>query len=150
MIKLNTTIFTKVKAAVLLLVFGLNTIVGFVCAAGVNMNFNAAHHEEATPKIHVHADGKTHHHEKKGNSHHRKEQKGGCCNDKVVTIAKADKSLPQTVKLFSPVFVTAALPVYNILTSSYTSTVKVSGNYFARNYHPPGPGIRISIRSFQI
>lgn len=132
------------------MVFGLNTIVGFACAAGVDMNFNATHHEEATSKIHVHADGKAHHHEKKGNSHHGKEQKGGCCNDKVVTISKADKSLPQTVKLFTPQFLTAALRVYDLLISSIPAPGKVPGNYFARNYHPPGPGIRISIRSFQI
>ena len=55
----------KLKATLLLIVFSMNTVVGFACAMGVDMGYNNSHHEaEATEvAVHVHADGKKHHHD---------------------------------------------------------------------------------------
>ena len=74
----------QLKAAFLLLVFGLNTVVGFACSLGLDMGFNIPHHKEevsaspihihkagkhehqketAKTSIHVHADGKKHVHQ---------------------------------------------------------------------------------------
>ena len=55
------------KAALLLAVFSMNTLVGVACAMGLNMNFNTSHHKEEGKEatIHVHADGKKHPHNKK-------------------------------------------------------------------------------------
>lgn len=73
----------------LVLIFTLNTIVGFACSLGVNMGFNVTHHHAEENKdskhnhtngnkhhheqdddknlIHIHADGKEHHHEQEEN-----------------------------------------------------------------------------------
>ena len=55
------------KAALLLAVFSMNTLVGVACAMVLNMNFNTSHHKEEGKEatIHVHADGKKHPHNKK-------------------------------------------------------------------------------------
>ena len=56
--KINISI--QLKAAFLLVVFGLNTLVGFACAVGVDMSFNSSHHDEEAIEVHVHADGTKH------------------------------------------------------------------------------------------
>lgn len=54
----------QLKAAFLLTVFALNTVVGFACSVGVDMGFNSGHHEEKnTGAVHVHANGKKHIHQ---------------------------------------------------------------------------------------
>jgi len=148
---MSKAISIKLKAAFLILVFSLNTIVGFACAIGIDMSFNITHHhkEEAT-EIHVHADGSKHHHEKKEHKHSEKENKDGCCNDKVVKNFQTDKSVPQAAKLLSPVFFTAFVATYYNIDISYSSQVNVSNKYFVRGHHPPIPDIRIAIQSFQI
>lgn len=141
----------QLKAALLLIIFGLNMLVGFACAIGVDMSFNTNHHhqEEAT-EIHVHADGKKHHHKKVENKHAKKGGKDDCCGDKVVKIAQADKAVPQAAKILSPVFINAFLASYYNLNTTYASQVNTSTKYFVRGHHPPIPDIRIAIRSFQI
>ncbi|MEO5946211.1 MAG: hypothetical protein ABIP79_05305, partial [Chitinophagaceae bacterium] len=92
----------KLKAVFLLIVFSLNTLVGFACALGVAMGFNSKHHHQTNATeavIHLHADGKEHVHQEKKKSHshdklHHHDQaddqkksgseKDNCCNDKVI------------------------------------------------------------------
>lgn len=150
--RMRRSISIQLKAALLLVIFGLNTVVGFACTIGIDMGFNTSHHDdEEAPEVHVHADGKKHHHEKPTHSHDdkHKEEKGGCCNDSVIKFSQADKSVPQT-NIFSPVFFTAFLATYYAIDISYPSQVTGSTKYFVRSYHPPIPDIRISIQSFQI
>ena len=62
---MNRKISIQLKALFLLLVFSLNTVVGFACALGMDMGFNTSHHDsDATEvkEIHVHEDGAKHHH----------------------------------------------------------------------------------------
>ncbi|SDH18640.1 hypothetical protein SAMN04488121_109205 [Chitinophaga filiformis] len=141
----------RFKAAILLTVFLLNTVVGFACAVGLNMGFNSTHHHghgktEATEikGSHHHADVDHHH-------HHQKKDKDNCCNDNVIKLVETDKSLSAAPHFsinpaFSVIFVST---FYNIdlLTSS---RAKVNSRYFVRSYHPPIPDIRIAIQSFQI
>jgi len=141
----------RFKAAILLTVFLLNTVVGFACAVGLNMGFNSTHHHghgktEATEikGSHHHADVDHHH-------HHQKKDKDNCCNDNVIKLVETDKSLSAVPHFsinpaFSVIFVST---FYNIdlLTSS---RAKVNSRYFVRSYHPPIPDIRIAIQSFQI
>ncbi len=74
----------QLKAAFLLIVFSLNTIVGFACSLGLDMGYNSKHHGEETATgavVHIHKDGKKHiHHEKKkssnnDNSHRQNQEK---------------------------------------------------------------------------
>ncbi len=150
---MKKNISIQIKAALLLVVFGLNTAVGFACVFGVDMGFNTLHHhdEEAT-EIHVHADSKKLNHEKPthGHDNKNKEEKGGCCNDSVIKFSQTDKSVPQSNTIINPLFFTAFIATYYTADILYPSQVSGSIKYFARSYHPPIPDIRIAIQSFQI
>ncbi len=148
--------------------------VGFACAVGVDMGFNATHHhqeeavqvrghaskkqhhhhhEEASVKVHVHADGKKHHHEKNEVAEHKhsdKDAKEDCCNDGVVKISQTDKVVPQGLKMLSPVFLTVFVAEIYDINVFYPSQVNTSNKYFVRGHHPPISDICIAIQRFQI
>ena len=88
---MKRNISIKLKAALFLIVFSMNTLISFACAMGVELGFNSQHHdeEEATETtVHLHADGKKHQHHDEVTKHHQdsKEdsEKTGCCNDGVI------------------------------------------------------------------
>jgi len=149
---MKRNISIQLKAALLLVVFALNTVVGFACAVGVDMSFNTSHHEEEERAIavHVHAGGKKHHHEEAEHKHKHNDKKDDCCSDKVVKLSQADKAVPQAAKIVSPVFFTAFVAVYYNIDISYPSQVNTFNKYYVRGHHPPIPDIRIAIQSFQI
>lgn len=151
--RMKRNISIQIKATLLLVVFALNTVVGFACSVGIDMGFNSSDHqdEEAT-EVHAHADGKKHHHEKPAHSHDNKhkDEKGGCCTDSVIKFSQADKSVPQSNIIVSPVFITAFAAAYYDTNILYPSQVNSSNKYFVRSYHPPIPDIRVAIKSFQI
>lgn len=166
-LKRNTSI--QFKAAFLLIVFALNTVVGFACSVGMDMGFNSKHHheeEEATEAVvHVYKDGKKHvHHEEKESHRHDKthnhdevsnhhgpgSDNGNCCSGKVKEFQQVDKSVPNTVTIVHPVFFAAFLAsYYNVNINPHTDVVK-NIKPFVRSYHPPIPDIRIAIQSLQI
>lgn len=164
-LKPNTSI--KLKAAFLLAVFALNTIVGFACSVGMEMGFNAKHHgEEATEAVvHIHKDGKKHIHQEKketfshdklhkhdeaNKSDNSKSEEGNCCTDKVKEFHDLDKSVPASQSIVHPIFFTAFIAVYyNITLLPFTDVIR-DIKPFVRSYHPPIPDIRIAIQSFQI
>ena len=156
---MNKNISIQLKAAFLIIVFSLNTMIGFACAIGIDMGFNATHHheEEATEAVvHIHKDGKKHvHHNEAGkhhdeaNSHKEKTDKDNCCNDKIVKITQLDKNVPPSLSAISPVFFTILISSFYNIDPLFTSQ-NVSIKYFVRSHHPPIPDIRIAIQSFQI
>ncbi len=56
----------QIKAAILMIVFSLNTIIGFACSVRLDRIFTSSHHEGKVTitKVHIHADGEKHHHNK--------------------------------------------------------------------------------------
>ncbi len=148
---MSKAISIQLKTAFLLIIFSFNMMVGFACAVGVDMGFNTTHHhdEEAT-EVHVHANGRKHHHEEAEHKHSHKDGKDDCCNDKVLKIAQADKAVPQTAKLLSPIFFTVFVATFYNINITYPSQVITSTKYFVRGHHPPILDIRIAIQSFQI
>jgi len=158
----------KLKAVFLLIVFSLNTVVGFACALGVDMGFNSKHHheDEATQAVvHVHADGNKHVHQEKkeshshGKSHHHDQannqkktgnEKDNCCNDKVTKFEQLDKSVPNSLSTINPVFFVALVSSFYNIDVLFTSQLAPNIKQFVRSYHPPIPNIRIAIQSFQI
>ncbi len=152
----------QLKAAFLMIVFSLNTIIGFACAVGIDMGFNTTHHhdEKATEvSVHVHADGKKHihhneagkHHNEASNHHNSKDDKENCCNEKVMKFEQLDKSLPQSSKsAANPLFFIALVSSFYNIDVLFTSQVTPHIKYFVRGYHPPISDIRIAIQSFQI
>ena len=175
---MKRNISIQLKALFLLIVFTLNTIVGFACAMGVDMGFNTTHHHDDDEKkvaVHVHADGKKHqHHSKKSNNvspglnadakkhHHHDEaeeqhqdkkdnsKKDDCCNDKVVKISQTDKAVAYSNTLVHPVFFTAFISSYYNIDVTFPSQITTNIKYFVLGHHPPIPDIRIAIQSFQI
>lgn len=157
---MNKNIPIQLKAAFLIIVFSLNTIIGFACAIGINMGFNTTNHheqEETEAIVHIHKDGKKHVHHNAGGKHHdetnnhkEKNGKDNCCHDKVIKITQIDKSIPQSLSaLVSSVFFIAFISSFHSIDSLFTSQ-SVSIKYFVRSHHPPIPDIRIAIQSFQI
>ena len=157
----------QIKAAFLLVVFALNTLVGFACSVGINMGFNSSHHhdeETRVPVVHIHADGKKHVHDEvaekhdhnKGQHHNEvsgdpsKEGKDNCCNDKVVKLDQQDKSLAKTIDYNHFVFFTTSVPVFHYTDLLYNFQFTSKVKHFVRSYHPPIPDIRVAIQSFQI
>ncbi len=148
----------QLKAALLLIVFSMNTVIGFACAMGEDMGFNTTHHhdeDEATETtVYQHVDGKKHqHHDEAAKHHHDSKEdseKGGCCNDGVIKFQRLDKSLTQNgnAAINTPVFVAMHSSFFGIeiFKQSQASTQK----HIVRFFHPPPPDIRILIQSFQI
>ncbi len=154
---MNGKITIQLKAALLLIVFLINTVIGFACAMGVDMGFNAKHHhnEEAIESaIHVHADGKKHQHHDEGPKHHHgsKEdsEKGGCCNDEVIKFQNLEKNLNQNhKKVIDPhIFATILNTLWGI--NFFNGAKPLPQEYKARVFHPPPPDILIAIQRFQI
>ena len=166
MLKRTTSI--QLKAAFLLVVFALNTIVGFACSVGMNMGFNSKHHHEEEANetaVHLHRDGKKHIHQEKKESHsddtshqHDEANKsensnsndGNCCTDNVKQFHELDKTIPALQSIVHPIFLTAFVTVYyNISLLPHTDIVR-DIKRFVRSYHPPIADIRIAIQSLQI
>ena len=155
----------KIIAAFLVIVFSLNTVVGFACSVGIDMGFNTKHHHGEVwtePVVHIHKDGKKHihlekknrhdhnksHHQEQANGDKSKDNKDNCCNDKVVQFEQLDKSVPQS-NIIHPIFlITFFDAFYNVPLPSLNIVKNIK--QFVRSYHPPISDIRIAIQSFQI
>src|SRR6185312_15016131 len=101
----------QIKAAILLIVFSLNTVIGFACAVGLNMGFNSHHHEESAIKVseNRHHD-KSHHHDEADIHHHQtNNNKDNCCNDGVMKFQQVDKNISTSINLINPLFFTSFL-----------------------------------------
>ncbi|MEO6404066.1 MAG: hypothetical protein ABIO32_01160 [Ferruginibacter sp.] len=156
---MKRNISIQLKAILLLIVFSMNTVIGFACTIGIDMGFNTSHLEEATEvSVHVHSDGKKHEHHNEGGKHHdedkdhhkTKDAKDNCCNEKVMKFNDVDKSVPASSNMIHPVFYTAFLAsYYNVIKILHSDVVK-DIKPFVRSHHPPISDIRIAIRSFQI
>jgi hypothetical protein len=154
---MKRNISIQLKAALLLVIFALNIVVGFACSVGMDMGFNTHHHEEEATavSIHIHEDSENHEHHNEAGKHHQHEKndndkKDDCCNDKVLQLSQTDKSLPHSGIIINPVFFTAFTTAYYSIDIFFYSQVSLSNKYYVLGHHPPIPDIRIAIQSFQI
>ncbi len=156
----------QLKAAFLLLVFSLNTIVGFACAIGIDMGYNSKnHHDEFETKeaVHIHEDGMEHnHHEQESNhltSHHQNEvvnnldeecsESEKCCNDQVTKFEQLAKAISKS-SVVNPIFFTVFLSSFYNIDILVASQATKNTKYFVRGHHPPIPDILIANQRFQI
>ncbi len=142
----------QIKAALLLVIFFLNTVVSIACVCGIGLNKNS-HHKEEDKKVapgNLHSGCKAKRITANENSN-PKEQKGKCCKDQVIDYNKADKSFEHS---FNPGinanFFTLLISSFYNIDEFYKNYINTSIRYFVRSYHPPIPDIRIAIQSFQI
>jgi hypothetical protein len=146
----------QIKASLLLVIFALNTVVGFACSVGLDMGFNTSHHKKDAEEgsVHIHKDGKKHIHKKEATEkkHHSQKaaasKKDDCCKEKVVKLQNADKSFQYSKT-------TIDVPVYLIPKSDFRLAVfhpldPYLQEQIACHFHPPPRDIRIAIQSFQI
>jgi hypothetical protein len=146
----------QLKAVFLLLVFSLNTIVGFACAVGLNMGLNKKHHHHhetvsRSTVSHQHEKGTAHHHH-----HHEAQAKSktteehNCCTDNATQLSGSDKLLTQTINsgIETPVTMVALHFLYSSHLSSFTQDTKRI--LVVRPYILSARGIRVSIQCFQI
>ncbi len=154
--KINPTI--QLKAAFLIIVFSLNTIIGFSCAVGMDIGFNSKHHQEEEAletMTHTHTSGKSHHaakahQEKTCCNHNPNGKKDNCCNNEVLKFSQLDKSVPGTLNIAAPVFFIAFISSFYNIDLSVSAVKNANASFFSRSHHPPIPDIRIAIQSFQI
>lgn len=152
---MKSTRSIQLKAALLLVVFAMNTIVGFACSMGVDMGFNRSHHalEAAKGSVHIHKDGKKHLHKPVTGKHRHESKKKAskaddCCKEKVVKLQTADKNFQYTkTGVTTPVVIIAkAYADFAVLAIARPAMEE----YTACHFHPPPRDIRIAIQSFQI
>lgn len=145
----------QIKAATLIIVFLLNTVVGFACALGMNMEFSYDHHQVYSSTLdneHSHEQTESHEHNKTPSDHHSSNKsKDNCCNDEVSIITKADKIVQQSFDsklLILPVFTLTNMTYLLGSVNSFPINTKTTDADW--RYRPPISDIRIAIQSFQI
>jgi hypothetical protein len=159
----------KIKAATLLTVFALNTVIAFACSVGLKMGYNDQHHheEKKEEKSHTHSHGHSHdvganhhenpagshHHDKGTAAHHHEEDKpteDDCCTGSAIKFQAEDKKLQQSqnIQVKVPVFVSLLSAFYG-LEIAPLETITATSKLIIPQYYPP-PDIRIVIQSFQI
>ena len=124
----------------LLIVFSMSGLVGFACSIGIDMGYNAGHHNSKFNKTRCCND------QQKGEN-----SKDDCCANFVTQFNIMDKSVADPPLLNPPVFFLA-------LISTFTSSVTLAPGFegitkiqsFRRSYFLSDKDVRISIQSFQI
>jgi hypothetical protein len=159
----------QIKAALLLTVFALNTVIAFACSMGLKMGYNNTHHHEEIKeeKSHTHSHSHSHdvdsnHHENTATAHnhdkgaaaHQHEENNSaeddCCTGSAIKFQTEDKKLQHShnLQVKAPVFV-AFLSAFYKLEIAPAKIISATSKVIIPQYYPP-PDIRIVIQSFQI
>jgi hypothetical protein len=146
----------QLKVIFLLIVFSLNTLIGFACAVGLNMGFNKKHHhhDETVSRStlsHHHEKGTAHHHHHEELAKSKTTEDHNCCTDNTTQLSGSDKLLAQTIN--SGIETPVALVFLHFLYSADLSsllTQDIKKVPVVRPFVLNSRGIRVSIQSFQI
>lgn len=145
----------KLKAAVLLLVFSLNSLRSLACAIHADRfiysivnkfdHYNIDHHDEKARSIHKYCED-----DDDCKCPEKKSNKKRCCDEKVVAFDHLDKVPGHHISgnLTVPA---SELPVFLLsISSTNTANFCLPLTHSFRNPHSPPDDIRVSIQSFQI
>ncbi|MEP7233383.1 MAG: hypothetical protein ABI691_24200 [Ginsengibacter sp.] len=151
---MKRNISIKLKAAFLIVVFGMNTITGFACAMGLNMGYNVHHHEshEMKQQDAMHS-ASMHHRDTSKPAHHHpanESSKDDCCSHSVKDLTLLSKTVPNKISIIQPVFFIAFIGAYIHADIYSYANIITNLHLFVRSHHPPIPDVRIAIQSFQI
>jgi len=139
-----------------MLVFSLNTLLGFACSLDFNMGYNEHHHETelsvppSPTAYHEHGSDHEHQEDKKHRHPINESSKDDCCSNGVTFFSLLDKSVSEQVIIVHPVFATAFFNSYFHIGLLHPHYVPKNIRAFAQSYHPPIHDIRIAIQSFLI
>ncbi|WP_316822992.1 hypothetical protein [Pedobacter gandavensis] len=141
----------KSKAIFLLVIFLLNTVVGFGCALGMEVDFHDPHHSY---KVDNHSDKDHEHHHAIGKSTQisgqHVSQEDLCCKSLVNDLIIQSKQIPESIKFQAPVPI-ISLPDFSHSLLAPLASVKLAQSVYAdHRERPPNQDIRIAIQSFQI
>ena len=156
----------KIKAAFLLLVFAMNTVVSFACSVGL-VDFSKDHHKHDAANSHGKSHGHeqaSHHHDENidlnnhqhlasDNHHSPSEEENNCCSDDVVKVANIDKAVTTVNQNPLPLPVEVMAAIYTFILPDYYSQkllVKPKPPFDRRWVLSDHTNIRIAIQSFQI
>lgn len=154
---MKRSITIKLKAALLLIVFSMSTIIGFACAMGADMGFKNTLHrddDEKTTETPVSVSGKEHHHHYDQSKCHQDSkhdsEKGGCSNDEVIKFQNLEKNLNQNKNpvIHPQLFATIVSSLWSI--NIFNCAEALPQHYKARVFHPSMHDILITIQRFQI
>lgn len=144
----------KSKAIFLLVIFLLNTVVGFGCALAMDGNDHDENHSHEktnhTHKDHNHDHLKGHEHKSTPISDQNLANEDHCCKTLVNDLVTQSKLVPESGK------VQVVLPVMWLPDYSYALLIPVAVEeldqrvYVDQRERPPNEDIRIVIQSFQI
>jgi hypothetical protein len=147
--KINRSI--QLKAAFLLTVFAINTLVAFACSLGVNMGYNKHHHDmvENAPPVYSHHGKYIHQHSTTAHQHHKKSSGDDCCTPNAIQFQQVDKNLVSSINLLvkAPVLIALMSDFYGVGMKNFP--LVLPHTVIIPQYFPP-PDIRITIQSFQI
>jgi len=139
---------TKLKAAFLILIFFLNTVIGFACALGVDMGFNSMHHQRNQVHPQQEEAGLHQHDQKTAHQHQEKEN---CCKNEVSKLTTSDKeALSAAVFGFQLSFPAILQTPFYFQHNLISIPVNIPNIYFVRHSRAPVSDVRIAIQSFQI
>ena len=151
---MQSKVTIQVKAAFLLVVFSLNSILGFACSLGIDLGYNREHHSEKQRSSGISKEGRESDHcgfpAQEDESNSTPSQHHDCCKDEVVKFTLSDKNPVSSIKLDAPTHFAldvAAVYFLAIWNPQRVSTV----HYYVQSDHPPIlKDIRIAVQSFQI
>lgn len=131
----------RIKAAFLLVVFSLNSIMGFGCSIGLKLGYNQSHHSESVDHCGVAQPQPT---------PAAEDEHEDCCKDQVVKFTLLDKSVSSSIKVDAPTqFALDVVAIYFL--EAWNAQHVSTSHYYVRSDHPPiSTDIRIAIQSFQI
>ena len=152
----------KIKALTLLIVFSLNTVMGFACSLGIDMGYNSKHHHNQGNTVKQHSSKTV------GTCHTRGNDEGfselqhdqgsdsandqDCCSHGVLKFLKLDKNISPsaTSDIIGPLIMLDFRFTYQIDLTEYLKSNANNNYYFTSTHHSPIPDIRIAIHSFLI
>lgn len=143
-------------AFILLMVFALNTIVGFACSIGFDMGYNSKHHEHGKHAEHgsdlSHAGHHSHHQHQHLFSSNINIPKEDCCAGEATGFASLDKStVHNNIIVKAPLILIAAFQnFFHIRTNDFCLTKGTRFQFVRRSCFLNDTDIIIAIQSFLI
>ena len=142
--KINSSLRTK--SLLLVILFFLNTMVGFACSIGWDTVF-----KERVFQTKLILSESQHYALEEVADHHDEDSEDHCCKDEVEKFEKTDKLVSQSSNAgLSPVISSAFLSEYYYHDTLYPIIILPINRYQLLKHHPPIPDIRIARQSFQL
>jgi hypothetical protein len=144
----------KIRAIVLLTVFSLNTVAGFACSLGLNMGYNA-HHHEGHDKVHKSSECPQHHMGRllsDLSATKAKAPNDDCCSGQVNSFTRMDKAVVYNNLLIkSPLLSPAAYTDFFAIQKEETGlAVNSRFQFVRRSCFLNDTNLQLAIRRFQI